>query len=105
MDDETRALDAAAERDLDNMFDCVISTRAIAELAEAEVWRLMTSPGVGDDAEEQKFVEASAELTVSLGMYGEQVARMLGCGVLLQDIAELTDVDVDELRLAVSFAP
>lgn len=30
---------------------------------------------------------------------------MLGCGVLLEDIAELTDVDVDELWLAVSFAP
>ncbi|MFN8226735.1 MAG: hypothetical protein U0R18_08460 [Mycobacterium sp.] len=103
--DQEEADNAAAEREVDNMIDSVILTRALAKLAEVEVWRHVSRSGVGDDIHERERVEALAELTVSLCRYGTQVGRMLDCGVLLQDIAELTDVDVDELRLAASYAP
>lgn len=103
--DQEEVGNAAAEREVDNMIDSVILTRAAAKLAEVEVWRHVSRSGVGDDIDERKRVEGLAQLTIFLCRYGTQVGRMLDCGILLQDIAELTDVDVDELRLVASYAP
>lgn len=87
------------------MADGVILTRALAGLAEVKVWKLETLSAAGDDIDEHARVEASAELTMSLCTYGKQVERMLESGNSLADIAHLTGLEVDELRLAVSYAP
>lgn len=105
MNNKTRTDNADAERELANMADGVILTRALAGLAEVKVWKLETLSAAGDDVDEHARVEASAELTMSLCTYGKQVERMLESGNSLADIAHLTGLEVDELRLAVSYAP
>ncbi|MDQ1247197.1 MAG: hypothetical protein QG597_1567 [Actinomycetota bacterium] len=105
MDKETPTDNADAERELANMADGVLFTRALAGLAEVKVWKLETLSAAGDDVDEQERVEASAELTKSLCTYGKQVERMLDSGNSLADIAVLTGLKVDELRLALPYAP
>lgn len=85
------------------MADGVILTRALAGIAEVKVWKLETLSAGGDDIDDLERAEASAELTKALCTYGKQVARMLDYGSSLQDIAHLTSLEVDELRLAVSY--
>lgn len=97
--------DADAERELANMTDSVILTSALAGIAEVEVWRLETLSAAGIDTDEQERAEASAQLTRSLCTYGRQVKRMLESGISLADIARLTDLEVDALRLALPYAP
>jgi hypothetical protein len=104
MDKNWRTDDADAERELANMADGVILTKALAGIAEVEVWRLETLSAAGIDTDEQERVEASTQLTKSLCTYGKQVKRMRDCGNSLADIAHLTDLEVDELRLALPFA-
>lgn len=96
---------ANAERKLANMADGVILTHALAGIAEVNVWKLETLSAAGDDIEERERVEALAELTNSLCRYGKQVELMLKSGSSLAEIAHLTGVEVDELRLAVSYVP
>ncbi len=87
------------------MADGVILTRALVGIAEVKVWKLETLSAAGDDVDELERVGASAELTKSLCSYGKQVERMRDSGSSLADIAQLTGLEVDELRLAVSYAP
>lgn len=87
------------------MADGVILTHALAGIAEVNVWKLETLSAANDDIDERERVEASVELTKSLCRYGKQVERMLKSGSSLEEIAHLTDVAVDELRLAVSYVP
>lgn len=87
------------------MADGVILTHALAGIAEVNVWKLETLSAAGDDIDERERVEASVELTKSLCRYGKQVERMLKSGISLEEIAHLTDVAGDELRLAVSYVP
>ncbi|KUH86831.1 MULTISPECIES: hypothetical protein [unclassified Mycobacterium] len=105
MDRKTRTDNADAERELANMADGVILTRALAGVAEVQVWKLETLSAAGDDIDDHERVEASAELTMSLCTYSKQVKQMVDSGQSLADIAHLTGLKVDELRLAVSYAP
>lgn len=101
---KAQAHNANTERELANMADGVILARALAGIADVKVWKLETLSAAGDDIDELHRVEASAELTKSLCRYGKQVERMLDSGSSLADIAHLTGLEVDELRLAVSYA-
>lgn len=102
---KARTHNANAERKLSNMADGVILTHALAGIAEVKAWKLETLSAAGDDVDERERVEASVELTKSPCRYGKQVERMLKSGISLEEIAHLTDVAVDELRLAVSYVP
>ena len=66
VDRKTRTDNADAERELANMADGVILTRALAGIAEVKVWKLETLSAAGDDIDDHERVEASAELTMSL---------------------------------------
>lgn len=101
---KARDRNSNAERELANMADGVILTRALAGIAEVKVWKLETLSAGGDDIDELERAEASAELTKAVCTYGKQVERMLEYGSSLEDIAHLTSMEVDELRLAVSYA-
>lgn len=105
MDNEMPTDNADAKRELANMADGVCFARALAGLAEVKVWKLETLSAAGDDVDELERVDASAELTRSLCNYGKQVERMLDSGNSLAHIAVLTGLKVDELRLAVPYAP
>jgi hypothetical protein len=105
MDKDPPTDNADAERALANMADGVLFTRAVAGLAEVKVWKIETLFAGGDDVDEQERVAASAELTKSLCTHGKQVERMLDSRNSLADIAVLTGLKVDELRLAVPYAP
>ncbi|WP_197382164.1 hypothetical protein [Mycolicibacterium mengxianglii] len=104
MVEKARTHHSNSERELANMADGVILIHALAGIAEVKVWKLETLSAGGDDIDELERVEASAELTKVLCTYGKQVERMLDCGSSLEDIAHLTSMEVDELRLAVSYA-
>ena len=96
--------DANADRELANMADYVTLTSALAGIAEVEVWRLETLSAAGIDTDEKERIEAAARLTDSLGTYGREVKRMLDCGTSLTDIARLTGLEINELRLALPYA-
>jgi hypothetical protein len=104
MVEKARTHHSNSERELANMADGVILARALAGIAEVKVWKLETLSAGGDDIDELERIEASTELTKALCTYGKQVERMLGYGSSLEDIANLTSMEVDELRLAVSYA-
>lgn len=104
MVEKARTHHSNTERELANMADGVIFTRALAGIAEVKVWKLETLSAGGDDIDELERAEASAELTKALCTHGKQVERMLENGSSLEDIAHLTTMEVDELRLAVSYA-
>lgn len=104
MVEKARTHHSNTERKLANMADGVILTRALASIAEVKVWKLETLSAGGEDIDELERAEASAQLTKALCTYGKQVERMLEFGSSLEDIAHLTSMEVDELRLAVSYA-
>jgi hypothetical protein len=87
------------------MADGVILNHALAGIAEVNVWKLETLSAAGDDIDECERIEASAELSMPLCRYGKQVERMLKSGSSLAEIAHLTGLEGDELRLAVSYVP
>lgn len=96
--------DADVARELAVMTDYVKLTRSLAAIADVEVGRLETLSAAGIDTDEGERAEAAAQLTKSIGAYGKTVKRMLGCGKTLTDIAHLTGLEVNELRLALPYA-
>lgn len=103
--DKTKQKDHAdAERELAVMTNYVKLTSALAGIAEVKVWELETLSAAGIDTDELERAEAAAQLTKSLCTYGREVRRMLDWGNSLTDIAHLTGLEVNELRLALPYA-
>jgi hypothetical protein len=86
------------------MADTVIFTRALANVAEVDVWKFETLSAAGVDIDDEERAEAAVRLTQSLGSYGRAVKRMLDRGEKLTDIVDLTGLDANELRLALPYA-
>jgi hypothetical protein len=89
-----------AAREQANMADAVVLTRLFVKLAEVDVWE-SECLAAGD----QTRAEAAMRLSRSLAVYGAAIKRMLDRGEALTIIAELTGLDISELRAVLPYAP
>lgn len=87
------------------MVDAVLLTRALAGIAEADASCLEFPAVPGDQAGDEVRAETAKRLSRSLAAYGGAIKRMLDLGDTLTAIAGLTGLEINELRMALPYAP